>query len=206
MRQVKKPPVTPRASASVILLRRGGEHSDRGLQVLMAKRTEAARFMPGFWVFPGGAVDPTDGPAGEEAALRACAIRELAEEVGIVLAPGAELILFARWITPEVMPIRFDASFFLALAPSHAPPEPDGSETVEAGWFTPAEALGAHAAQRMTLAFPTLHKLEDLSRFRTAEEAMDELRRRRPGPMLPVPVESAAGIRLSLPGDDDYPE
>src|SRR5436190_12395793 len=50
-------PTAPRPAASVILLRRGGTHSSRGLEVLLAKRTSKARFMANVWVFPGGAVD-----------------------------------------------------------------------------------------------------------------------------------------------------
>jgi 8-oxo-dGTP pyrophosphatase MutT (NUDIX family) len=171
----------------------------------MVKRTEAARFMPGFWVFPGGAVDPADGAEGDEAALRACAIRELAEEVGIILPPETELVPFSHWITPEALPTRFDAWFFVALAPRHSPLRPDGSETVDAGWFTPEQVLREHAADRMYIAFPTIHQLQDLARFATAEEAISVLRANPPQTVLPVPVESDDGVRLTLPGDDDYP-
>ena len=76
-------PSEPRPAASVVLLRRGGKHKDRALEVLLLKRTEEAKFMPGVWVFPGGAVDPADGEA--EAGFRACAVRELAEEAAIAL-------------------------------------------------------------------------------------------------------------------------
>ena len=40
-------PAAPRPSASVALLRRGGKHGDRALEVLLLKRTEEARFMVG---------------------------------------------------------------------------------------------------------------------------------------------------------------
>ena len=103
-------PSTPRPAASVVLLRGGGRHSDRGLEVLLLKRTEKAKFMPGVWVFPGGAVDPEDGEG--EDGHRACAARELTEEAGIELDAEAELVLFSRWITPEVISRRFDARFF----------------------------------------------------------------------------------------------
>src|SRR5689334_9728957 len=146
-------PSRPRPAASIVLLRRGGRHSDRTLEVLLLKRTERARFMPGVWVFPGGSVD--DGDGDDEARFKACAVRELEEEAGIALGADAELILFSRWITPEVISRRFDARFFLALAPAHTPPRPDGSETVDAGWFEPTRALEAHAAGEMVFAFPT---------------------------------------------------
>ena len=126
-------------AASVVLLRRGGKHGDRELEVLLLKRSAEAKFMPNVWVFPGGAVDPTDGEG--EAGYRACAVRELAEEAAIELPNGEELVLFSRWITPAVISTRFDAWFFLALAPAHTPPKPDGVETTEAAWFKPGAAL-----------------------------------------------------------------
>ena len=73
--------------------------------------------MPGVWVFPGGAVDPADGDG--EAAHRAAAVRELAEEAGIEV-PADELVAYSRWITPKAVPIRFDTRFYLALAPAHS--------------------------------------------------------------------------------------
>lgn len=172
----------------------------------MARRTESARFMPGHWIFPGGAVDPGDGDPAEESALHACAIRELSEEAGIRLPAGHELVPFVRWITPEVMPIRFDARFYLALAPRHSPPRPDGNEITEAAWFAPESVLAANRSGEMAVAFPTTHQLKELSKFSTAEEAMATYRDRHAEPVLPVPVVHEGGIRLSLPGDPDYPD
>src|SRR3954447_4421510 len=169
-------PAEPRPAASVVLLRRGGKHKDRALEVLLLKRSEEAKFMPGVWVFPGGAVDPEDGAS--DAGYRTCAVRELEEEAGIALAAEEELVLFSRWITPEVVSRRFDAWFFLALAPAHTPPRPDGVETVDAGWFEPAKALEAQSAGELALAFPTVKQLESLLPFRTSDEAMDAHRDR----------------------------
>src|SRR5438046_3850085 len=143
-------PSTPRLAASVVLLRRGGKHSERALEVLMLRRSEEARFMPGVWVFPGGSVDPGDGDG--EAAHRAAAVRELAEEAGIEL-DAEELVAYSRWITPRGVPIRFDTRFYLALAPARSPPRPDGSETVDAGWFSPQGALDRHRAGELSLVF-----------------------------------------------------
>jgi len=196
-------PSTPRPSASVVLLRRGGKHGDRALEVLLLKRTEEARFMPGVWVFPGGGVDAADGSG--EAGHRACAVRELEEEAGIGLPDDEELILFSRWITPEVISRRFDAWFFLALAPAHTPPEPDGVETTEAGWFEPRAALDAQQAGELALAFPTIHQLNTLLLFPTSGEAIEAIRGRTVEPILPKVIGSQEDHRVVLPGDPDYP-
>src|ERR1700683_2822966 len=88
-------PTQPRQAATVILLRGGAEE----LEVLLVRRTPAARFMGGAWVFPGGSVDREEGDG--QPALRAAALRELREEAGVSLASDVELVAFARWITPE---------------------------------------------------------------------------------------------------------
>jgi 8-oxo-dGTP pyrophosphatase MutT (NUDIX family) len=187
----------------VVLVRGGGRHTDTGLEVLLLKRTERANFMPGVWVFPGGAVDPGDGDG--EIGHRACAARELAEEAGISLSEDAELVLFSRWITPEVVSRRFDAWFFLSLAPPHTAPEPDGVETTEAGWFAPAAAIEAQAAGEMALAFPTLAQLRALTSFATAAEAIEAHRDRVVEPILPKVIGTREEHRVVLPGDPEYP-
>jgi 8-oxo-dGTP pyrophosphatase MutT (NUDIX family) len=186
-----------------VLLRRGGKHSDRALEALLLKRAERARFMPGVWVFPGGSVEAADGV--DEARFEACAVRELEEEAGIALGPEEELVPFSRWITPEVVSRRFDARFFLALAPAHSPPEPDGVETVEAGWFEPGAALEANASGDMALAFPTIRQLEMLLPFASAAEAIEAHRGRDIEPILPKVIGTPEEHRIVLPGDPDYP-
>ena len=144
-------PAAARPAATILLLRRGGKHSDRRLEVLLVKRHEGARFMPGVWVFPGGRVEADElitGVSGaetdvdaDELAHRAAAIRELAEEAGIQLDLSSELVPWSRWITPEPIPTRFDTRFYLALAPAHSPPKADGQEVTDAAWMNPQDAL-----------------------------------------------------------------
>src|SRR5215211_3268387 len=111
-------PVEPREAASVILLRPGAAAPE----VLLGRRNPGARFMPGAWVFPGGAADDRDG------GLRTTALRELAEEAGIEL-PGPDALLpWSRWITPRHLPIRFDTHFFVASVPADADARPDREE------------------------------------------------------------------------------
>lgn len=196
-------PSEPRPAASVVLLRRGGKHGERELEVLLLKRSAEAKFMPNVWVFPGGAVDPEDGE--NEAGYRACAVRELAEEAAIELPADEELVLFSRWITPAVISTRFDAWFFLALAPAHAPPRPDGVETTEARWVKPAAALEAQEQGEIVMAFPTVSQLRSLLPFRTSDEALAAHRDVAVEPILPVVLGDRENHRVVMPGDPDYP-
>jgi 8-oxo-dGTP pyrophosphatase MutT (NUDIX family) len=198
LRDEGEPPATPRPAATVILLRRGGKHVERGLQVLLVRRNPEARFMPGVWVFPGGSVDAEDGD-GEEA-HRVAAVRELGEEAGIEV-PSDELIAYSRWITPRIVPIRFDTRFYVALAPAHSPPRPDGSETVDAGWFGPQAALDAHRAGELPLVFPTIKHLESLVGYGNAAEALEAARRRVVRPIEPEVVGEGKARRIVLPDD-----
>lgn len=196
-------PSEPRPAASVVLLRRGGKHGDRELEVLLLKRSAEAKFMPNVWVFPGGAVDPADGEG--EDGYRACAVRELAEEATIELPAEEELVLFSRWITPAVISTRFDAWFFLALAPAHTPPKPDGVETTEAAWFKPSAALKAQEEGEIVLAFPTLSQLQSLLPYPTSDAALAAHRDRPVEPILPVVLGDRENHRVVMPGDPDYP-
>jgi len=196
------PVATPRPAASVIVLRRGGRHADRGLEVLLLRRSDKAGFMPGVWVFPGGTVDREDGEG--ESAYRACAIRELSEEAGIELDGPEELVPFSHWITPEVVPVRFDTRFFLALAPAHSDPRPDGFETVDAAWWEPRLALEAQRSGELSLVFPTIKQLESLLPYAASGEAMEAARGRTVEPIMPKVIGEGEEQRIALPGDPGY--
>ncbi len=196
-------PVPPRQAASLILMRRGGRHRDRDVEVLLVRRSPEASFMPGVWVFPGGTVDAAD-EGDEEAAHRACAIRELREEAAIELPSDAELVPWSRWITPEVVPVRFDTRFYVALAPAHSPPRPDGAETTEADWFSPQEALERHRNGEFSLVFPTIKHLESLVPYTSAAEVLDAARDRVVEPVLPRVVGDGDERHVVLPSDPGY--
>jgi 8-oxo-dGTP pyrophosphatase MutT (NUDIX family) len=189
------PPVVPRLAATVVLLRGGGAP----LEVLLVRRTPHARFMCGAWVFPGGAVDPADGAG--DGGLRAAARREVAEEAGLRLDGAAELVPFARWITPERIAIRYDTWFFLARAPAGQAPEPDGREIVAARWLTPAGALAEHRAGGLELVFPTRKTLEQLSGFPSGDVLLDWARSHEVRPVLPRVEGSGEEARVVLPDD-----
>ncbi len=77
-----------REAATVVLVRGHGE----ALEVYWVLRSDAVAVMPGFHAFPGGKADAEDAALeidgaleGEERVLRACAIREAFEELGVLV-------------------------------------------------------------------------------------------------------------------------
>ena len=75
--------IPAKPAATVMLLR----DTDDGVEVFMLRRTTAAAFAGGMYVFPGGKVDPADGEG--DVGYVVAAIRECYEEAGILLATDA---------------------------------------------------------------------------------------------------------------------
>jgi 8-oxo-dGTP pyrophosphatase MutT (NUDIX family) len=109
------PPVKPRP-ASTVLLVRGTEP----WEVLMLRRPGGADFAPGANVFPGGSVHADDRLLGDP--LKGAAVRELFEELGILLARRARG--FATEADAERIRLRIThgVSFPAALKEAHLEP------------------------------------------------------------------------------------
>jgi 8-oxo-dGTP pyrophosphatase MutT (NUDIX family) len=188
----------PRPAGTVIVLRGGSS----ALEVLLVQRNPNARFMGGAWVFPGGAVDRNEGHG--DRALRAAAIRELEEEAGISVGDPASLVAFSRWITPPQVKIRFDTWFFLAPLPDGAVARVDGSEVVDARWYSPAAALQARTRGELFLVFPTIKHLEQLSAFESADALLAHAHGREVLPVEPRVIGQGETARIVLPGEPGY--
>lgn len=182
-------PSVPREASSVVVLRGGAQT----LEVLLVQRTHDARFMPGVWVFPGGALDPGDDD------LRAAAARELQEEAGLTTDP-ASLVPYSRWITPEAVKIRFDTYFYLAPVPEGQDPCVDGVECIDAGWWSPSAALDAG----LQLVFPTVKHLQQFAAFDHAEALLAHAAATTVQPVVPRVVMEGEVARVLLPGEPGY--
>jgi len=182
-----------------VIVVRGGEET---LELLLVQRTPRARFMGGYWVFPGGAVDADEGEG--DASHRAAAVRELEEEAAIGGIDPAALVKFSRWITPREVEIRYDTHFFIAPLPDAARPQVDGDECVDMGWSTPSGALAAHGAGDLPLVFPTIKHLEQLEPFASAQALVEHAAGQEVRPVTPRIVMEGEAARVLLPGELDY--
>ena len=115
------------------------------------------------------------------------------------------LTTFARWITPVVVPKRFDTWFYVVKAPDDQLAACDGRETVDAEWIAPAEALRLAASGERKVIFPTRMNLQLLAEASHAEDAvaraeartlvtvMPDVQRRPEGPVLVLPPDAGYG-------------
>jgi 8-oxo-dGTP pyrophosphatase MutT (NUDIX family) len=115
------------------------------------------------------------------------------------------LAAHGHWITPEMVPQRFDTLFFTALAPAGQLAAHDGVETTDHVWIRPEDALAQYRAGERRMIFPTLCNLETLAGFASAGEALAASRRRPLVPVLPRMVERDGERMLEIRSDAAYP-
>ncbi len=129
--------------------------------------------------------------------------RDLVRRLGLVL-DLAGLTPFARWITPEHIDARFDATFFVVTAPDDQLAACDGYETVTAEWGAPRQILLAQARGDCKLMLPTRLNLQLLDASRTASKALSDARARTVRPVQPRLERRADGAVMVVPETDGY--
>jgi 8-oxo-dGTP pyrophosphatase MutT (NUDIX family) len=132
----------------------------------------------------------------------AASLAEVLGRRGLVLRTDL-LTPWARWITPEASPRRFDTWFFAAALPpgqaATAAPEghADPGESESGAWLRPASALEAARAGQMTLLPPTAVTLGELA----GHADVPAILAHRPviTPRLPKVIIEDGRVRLALP-------
>lgn len=174
--------VTPLPAVSVLPLRDGAS----GLEVFVQYRASTMDFAEGAVVFPGGrlllgelpvavpvasmlAWAATELPAPE--LLTAAAIREVAEECGVLLTAD-NLVPWDDWVTPPGGRRRFDVAFFLTAARPGQDWRNTTTEAVRTGWASPAALLQDANAGRVRLLPPTRTLLTELASLRDVATAI----------------------------------
>ena len=147
--------------------------------------------------------DPRAAEARDSIARDQASFLELVKTLGLRLDLDA-LSVFAQWITPDMVPKRFDTFFYVAVAPKDQLATCDGYETVDAEWIHPNEALRLADAGERTIIFPTKMNLKLLAEASSAEDAISQARARKLVPVLPK-MEVRDGVRmLTIPADAGY--
>lgn len=105
------------------------------------------------------------------------AFLDLVRELDVRLDFSA-LTTFARWITPALMPKRFDTWFYVAELGGEQLAACCGRETVDAEWIAPGEVLRLAERGERKVIFPTRMNLQLLAEAASAADAAERARRR----------------------------
>lgn len=118
----------------------------------------------------------------------------------------SRLTLFARWLTPPIIPKRFDTFFYLVETPAGQEARHDGREAVENEWVTAHEALRRAEAGERTILFPTRQNLRLLSQTSSVADAVGAARGRARRQVLPQVGERDGERFIWLSIEDGYGE
>jgi 8-oxo-dGTP pyrophosphatase MutT (NUDIX family) len=135
--------VVPRPAATTLIVRDGAP----GLEVLMVRRSMQASFMPGAYVFPGGAVDVADGSDAHAAACDESAV-QIARRIGAVTQVGEAALAYVVAAMREC----FEECGLWLGAPDHHAPTDGGWASLRARLNAgePLVALAAAAGLPLT--------------------------------------------------------
>ncbi|WP_100448843.1 NUDIX domain-containing protein [Glycomyces xiaoerkulensis] len=143
--------------------------------------------------FPGGRHKPDDPD------VAMTGVREVEEETGAMVALQRA---WARWVTPEYEPVRFDAWIYVATLAEGFQPRIRVREPEYATWIGPEQAVCQHGGQ---MSVPEATTLAELSRYSTVGEVFAAAEQRDMTPLLPRLSGPGDRTRLVLPGEEGYP-
>lgn len=130
---------------------------------------------------------------------------DVVKDLGVRLRLDA-LTVFARWITPTMMPKRFDTWFYAVRAPADQVAAADGREAVDAEWIAPAEVLRLADAGERTVIFPTRMNVQLLAEASSAADCVARAEGRELVTVLPQVEKRGEARFLVLPSNAGYGE
>lgn len=130
-------------------------------------------------------------------------IGEFLEQQDLMLACD-QLIPYAHWVTPEMMPKRFDTHFYLAIAPEDHLAIHDGHESVDSIWISPTDALAGASNGTYTIIFPTRLNVEMLATSDSVQGAIADANARQIVTVLPWMEKREDGNYICVPAEAGY--
>ncbi len=153
-------------------------------------------------------------PRGSEGWLTRARVAEIGAAAGrsfkeLIGAEDLELGLdaltpFAHWITPPILPKRFDTHFYIVAAPLDQIAVHDGAESVDSKWISPAQAIADADAGKCTLVFATRLNLQMVAESPDVASALAAARARRIVTVEPQPTKTDSGYPMRIPIDAGY--
>ena len=117
---------------------------------------------------------------------------------GLALAAD-RLYYFSHWITPELLPLRYDVRFFVAEMPLHQEAIHDGIELMRHVWMTPQNIFDEYSRQNFNMVVPTLVTIKELSRYKTIQEVITSTENKEINAILTVMIEEDGRIVEYMP-------
>jgi len=109
---------------------------------------------------------------------------------------------WAHWITPELMPQRYDTRFFLVFMPNGQECTPDFIEATHGIWVNPKKGIAGNSKGEIPLSPPTLVTLHELLNFSSLKALKKEMKIRTWGKaLLPRMIASHQGKMFLEPWD-----
>ncbi len=130
-------------------------------------------------------------------------LQDFLEQEQLLLACD-QLQRFAHWITPSMMPKRFDTHFYLAAAPADHLAAHDGYESVDSIWISPQQALGGALDGTYTIIFPTRLNVELLGASQSVAGAFAMAAERPIVTVTPWTEQRADGTYICIPPEAGY--
>jgi 8-oxo-dGTP pyrophosphatase MutT (NUDIX family) len=115
------------------------------------------------------------------------------------------LALHAHWITPQMMPHRYDTLFFAASTPLGQLAAHDGFESTAHVWIRPEEALEQAISGERQMVFPTKCNLETLCGHPDVDAAVAASAARPVVPILPTVEKRDGTPMVVIPEEAAYP-
>ncbi|MEU6124223.1 NUDIX hydrolase [Streptomyces sp. NPDC047123] len=114
------------------------------------------------------------------------------------------LAAWARWITPEFEPRRYDTFFFVAALPEGQRTRNASTEADRTVWIRPADAAARYDAGELLMMPPTIATLRALSGHASPRAALDAAPSQDLTPVLAQARMADGELVLSWPGHDEF--
>ncbi|MEV7418694.1 NUDIX hydrolase [Streptomyces sp. NPDC089919] len=111
---------------------------------------------------------------------------------------------WARWITPEFEPRRYDTWFFVAALPEGQRTRNASTEADRTVWIRPAEAAAGYDKGELLMMPPTISTLRSLEPYGTAAAALAAAGAQDLTPVLAQATLEEGELVLSWPGHDEF--